>query len=220
MESRSGGDLIIWLAVLVAISPILPLAVGFLGLLCGRVPGTDFLCAASDGRHSIQEIGIVYGTFGFLVTVPIGIVLALLGMLVKSLQDRHALSSAVNSQVHDLGEARDKRSDNTLRQREPTTVVSKMEASAGPAELGRTGVFEPEVAARPAESGRTNWPLRATGIALVTLGVLCFSPFFYQDAETLRETAVGGFILACLGSGLLIGGAICLTRSAATGRAS
>jgi len=219
MESRSGGDLIIWLAAFVAISPVLPLAVGLLGFLCGRVPGTDFLCAASDGRHSIQGIGFVYGTFGFLVTVPIGIVLALLGMLVNSLQDTDAPSSAVNSQAHDLGEARDKRSDNTLRQREPTTVVSKLEASAGRAESERTGVSESVAAARPAESGRTNWPLRATGIALVTLGVLCLSPFFYQDAETLRETAVGGFVLACLGSGLLIGGAICLTRSAGTGRA-
>jgi hypothetical protein len=45
----------------------------------------DFLCA-SDGGYSIQEQGVLYGVFGFLFTVPAGIVIALLGLLGKALR--------------------------------------------------------------------------------------------------------------------------------------
>lgn len=221
MESRSGGDLIIWLAGLVAMSPFLPLAVGFLGYLCGWVPGADFLCAASPGRHSIQSIGLVYGTFGFLVTIPIGIILALLGVLVNSLQDTDVPSPAVNSAVHDSGESRDKCSEDMMVQREPRAERAADGADTGHPLRGlvasTAAVAKPQAGAGPVVAERTNWVLKTIGVALVALGLLCFAPFFYQDAETLRETAIGGFVMACLGIGLLIGGAICLTRSAATG---
>lgn len=224
MESRSNGDLIIWLAVLVAMSPFLPLAVGFLGYLCGWVPGADFLCAASPGRHSIQSIGFVYGSFGFLVTIPIGIILALLGMLVNSLQDTDVPSPAVNSQ-HDSGGSRDKRSENMMAKHEPRAEHRAADGSDTGHALGgfvgsTAAVAKLQATVGPVAAERTNWFLKKIGIALVTLGLLCFAPFFYQDAETLRETVVGGFVMACLGIGLLIGGAICLTRSAATRRAA
>lgn len=198
-QPSSSGNLLFKLAALVAISPVLPLAVGFVGSLCGRAPGMDFLCA-SDGGYSIQEQGALYGVFGFLFTVPAGIVMALLGLLGKAHRDTDAPATAVNSQLNAIGNVREVEESDSV---------------------GRTRQRPPEPRAHDsaavAVSDQIDWPLRAAGVALVALGVLCFAPFIYQDKEMIEMAFLGAFLMGGLGLSLLIGGAICLSRS--TGKA-
>ena len=87
--------------------------------------------------------------------------------------------------------------------------------------VGRTSQRPPEPLAHDraavAVSEQVDWPLRVAGVALVALGVLCFAPFIYQDKETIEMAFLGAFLMGGLGLSLLIGGAICLSRS--TGKA-
>lgn len=155
-EPRSSGHLLFKLAALVAISPLLPLAVGFLvGVLCGRAPGMDFLCA-TDGGYSIADQGIILGVFGFLFTVPIGVVLALLGLLRLALTepDSRPVSAADSGRV--AGRRPDAVNAEMGRRRSPSAVATQQSTRSSAAENVR-------------------WGLAGLGTVLVVLGVLCFA---------------------------------------------
>jgi hypothetical protein len=97
----SNGNFVFKLAGLIAISPLLPLAIGILGN-CGNAMRIDLLCASSpESGYSIAAQGFIWGVFGFLFTIPAGVVLALLGLLLKSMQSGGELTSAMSSQAVD-----------------------------------------------------------------------------------------------------------------------
>lgn len=198
LAPASNGNFVFKLAGLIAISPLLPLAIGVLGN-CGNAMRIDLLCASSpESGYSIAAQGFIWGVFGFLFTIPAGVVLALLGLLLKSMQSGGELTSATSSQAVDAS------ADG--RTAAATDVVDRRFPTGEDPQSGnrRTNDFVPRA--------RLTW-LRAAGIVLVALGVLCLSRFIYQDGEKIRESFLGALAAGTVGLSLLLSGAICLTRS-------